>query len=791
MARFFPALDQAEFRSEGEYTLLQALAALDDEFTVIHSLPWLRGRTKRVYSPELQEYLSVSQARNHLSGEIDFVILHADLGMLCVETKSGLYRPSGVRFVHERQGYEIDPLSQVRDNTFVLHKMLKSWQMKCPVGYAVHFPDFDLDSNQIASAYVPLDRPLSDGILILHKHSRDIPLRIKQLMMHWKSALNYGSNDNFKLEIEHFLETVWPREVRDGALGRKIVADGELWLRLDDRQANQVALCVGSRSRLIAGFSGSGKTLIARSLAEQFAELNLKVIFLLKNRQITQKVSAQLSHLGRAIVVQTFHSYCESLNTIKREIAVGEPNYDDHHKALHGMVDRQYDVLIVDEAQALNEADHLALREHFSKARRFVFADELQVLPGIERGSTYKFLEETYGERFFYLSTVYRNPGGITQTMLEMRQPRHEVNCPRPVTGEDLGRKISRDVSKTLRFMMASLVKDGVSKHDVIVLGQYSLSLAGIDLPSSTISAYRGMEAPVVIVVAGFDMDDTTLACALGRATTRAHIIVPIELLVGVRGVKSDFLRKLLDKMDRVPIIEQDALEAEPRFIVNRVHRYAGLVGRHEVFGEGFAYASKWRRWVYEGGIRWSNRGVQLWGWMISLTTGTRIVGIDPVRNELTEGWLRLCNECETMTPHDKFDRCLTCVSSPLDDESISQIALQAAVLGTDRSTARGSSMFNAAALIRDFQFPSENEYLHAIDELPDLFIATAVIEYRMRRNASVATKVEVVQWLSEIFVLSELECSYEALAGRAIGSLCAKKLMSKVDTGRYRLTDS
>ncbi|MCF5570629.1 hypothetical protein GIV66_27900, partial [Pseudomonas sp. PA-3-11C] len=136
MARFFPALDQAEFRSEGEYTLLQALAALDDEFTVIHSLPWLRGRTKRVYSPELQEYLSVSQARNHLSGEIDFVILHADLGMLCVETKSGLYRPSGVRFVHERQGYEIDPLSQVRDNTFVLHKMLKSWQMKCPVGYA-------------------------------------------------------------------------------------------------------------------------------------------------------------------------------------------------------------------------------------------------------------------------------------------------------------------------------------------------------------------------------------------------------------------------------------------------------------------------------------------------------------------------------------------------------------------------------------------------------------------------------------------------------------------------------
>jgi len=162
MARFFPTLDQAEFRSEGEFTLFQELAALDDGFTVIHSLPWLRGRTRRVYSPELQGYLRVSVERKHLSGEVDFVILTAELGMLCIETKSGMYKPSGFRFIHERGGYEIDPLNQVRDNALVLDKMLQSSKMKCPVGYAVHFPDFDLESSQIASAYVPLDRPLPD-----------------------------------------------------------------------------------------------------------------------------------------------------------------------------------------------------------------------------------------------------------------------------------------------------------------------------------------------------------------------------------------------------------------------------------------------------------------------------------------------------------------------------------------------------------------------------------------------------------------------------------------------------
>src|SRR5690606_34998275 len=100
-----------------------------------------------------------------------------------------------------------------------------------------------------------------------------------------------------------------PQEVQVGHLGRKIVADGQLWLRLDDKQANQVALCLDTDRRLIAGFSGSGKTLIACSLAEQFAARGLKVLFLLKNRQITQKVTAQVIQLVREIIVQTFHSY--------------------------------------------------------------------------------------------------------------------------------------------------------------------------------------------------------------------------------------------------------------------------------------------------------------------------------------------------------------------------------------------------------------------------------------------------------------------------------------------------
>jgi hypothetical protein len=790
MARFFPALDDAEFRSKGEFALFQELATLDDGFTVIHSLPWLRGRTKRVYSQELQEYLQVSLDRKHLSGEVDFVILHSKLGMLCIETKAGLYKPSGVRFIHERAGYEIDPLIQVKDNTFVLVEILKSWQLKCPVGYAIHFPDFDLESSQIASAYVPLDRPIPDGILILQKHRRDMPSRIVQLMAHWKAALNYDKQDDFSLEINRFLDAVWPQEAQIGHLGRKIVADGELWLRLDDKQANQVSMCLDTDRRLIAGFSGSGKTLIARCLAEQFAARGHKVLFLLKNRQITQKVAAQLSHLDRTVTVQTFHSYCESMDSRNRGGSVGEPNYDEYHLALHGTVDRLYAVLIVDEGQALNEADHLALRDHFANARKFVFADELQVLPGIEKGSSYRYLEDTYGERFFYLATVYRNPGGITQVMTEMRPARHEVNCPRPTSKDDLSRSISRDVSKSIQALTAELSKAGVMTQDMIVLSQFSLSLEEGDALRSTISAYRGMEKPVVIVVAGIDMDDTTLACALGRATTRAYIIVPIELLTGLGRMKSNFLRKGLEKIDLSSVLDQDACDPAPRFIANKVQKFAGAIGMHEIFGERFFYASKWRRWIYEGGAQWANRGGQFWGWWLSLSTSLPISGIDPERNKLTDCFLQRCAECDTTTPHDPFGTCLTCLALPLDEARISAIVLQAAELSAVQSSIRGQSLIKVAALVGDFRFPQFNDAVHGTTELPVLELATTIIEFRMRREAIVATKSQIVQWLREILVASELDDPTEALAGRTISSLCAQKKLVKIDTGRYRLMD-
>ncbi|WP_170842303.1 ATP-binding protein [Pseudomonas sp. NFACC37-1] len=118
-----------------------------------------------------------------------------------------------------------------------------------------------------------------------------MPTRIIQLMAHWKSALTTATRPISAVKSINSSTLSGRGKYGKGLFGRKIVADGELWLR-PDGQANQVALCLDTDRSLIAGFSGSGKTLIARSLAKQIVAQNLKVLVLLKNRQTTQKVAS-------------------------------------------------------------------------------------------------------------------------------------------------------------------------------------------------------------------------------------------------------------------------------------------------------------------------------------------------------------------------------------------------------------------------------------------------------------------------------------------------------------------
>lgn len=101
-----------------------ALSQLDDNFIVIHSLPWICVAVKSInptYAP---------------SGEIDFIVLHPEYGILAIEVKGGQFKYDEHQFVYLHNQQPFKPIDQIRRGTFALRNLLLNSSIKITIGYA-------------------------------------------------------------------------------------------------------------------------------------------------------------------------------------------------------------------------------------------------------------------------------------------------------------------------------------------------------------------------------------------------------------------------------------------------------------------------------------------------------------------------------------------------------------------------------------------------------------------------------------------------------------------------------
>jgi hypothetical protein len=578
MARFFPTIEHTDFQSGAELRLYRLLSTLDDEYTIVHSCPWLRASTKRLYSKELLTHIELYRNdKTNVSGEIDFVICHPEYGLLCVEVKGGEYRLEGAQFVHKLGGYTINPLNQVRNNAFAVIEALDEKKISCPVGYCVYFPDSDIDVTESPLGYRPVGTTaLTDGIFILRRHERHLEERIRELFSFWCQALRPGKRDgyNFADQINAFIQAVWPEAIRDNSAGRAIAYDKRLWLRLDKRQLNVVYECLRKQACLVSGFAGTGKTIIATTIAVMKANAGKRSLMLFKNKKIAKHVQNEIAELSlpASIEISTFHALCQTVYMANAKSGWGriDRDYDEHHAYLQGLKDSRFDCVIVDEAQGLNEADHLALAEYFSDAERYIFADRYQTLVPLENGTSYSSLESIYGISIFNLSTVYRNPYRITEEILKVIDVDHEVINMRGESTDGFEAVFSWDVNKAVTKKIQGLIDAGCTYDDIVVLTQFDEVIAGLPPAiTSTIAAFRGMEKPIVFVIPDAATDDTALACALSRCTTKAVVIVDVRIFAGkVSAIRSSYIRSRFSEK-RIKLFESDKSRDRPVFIEN------------------------------------------------------------------------------------------------------------------------------------------------------------------------------------------------------------------------------
>lgn len=550
MAKMIPAFGPLATESYGETVLFEVIKGqLSDEFTVIHSLPWLCAAVK-----EISESFAPT-------GEIDFLIIHRDLGVLALEVKSGRYRVDGLAFIHLKSGKSITPVHQARHNLHGLAKWLgtdKSLRLR--MGYGLIFPDSDFGDEIVSTALVDVTVNPAQSIVVDKGQVPHLGARIVEIMQYWKEALKAPKLTD--AIVDKLIQRLCPKFDGSPTWGTRVIYDSHIWLPLTNEQQEVVAGALRQSRMVITGWPGTGKTLIGIALARELIRQGKRVLVLTFNSLLTDYLARQLNFSAAEGQVSTWHGMCAQAR--KRRGLPGDFGNEGWYKtecandlnsALNDKQLESYDVLILDEAQALRPEWYAVLLEWFREGKVVAFCDETQVFP-FETGTSLKDLCRLIGVDWPFLLTIaLRTPKAVTERLLEVKPVSYQLQCPRPEEADTVRELVVEDDWKAMLDLVQQFKADGVDGEDIVVLSKFGLTEKGeatvsdLGVSHEVVARFRGLEAPVVIVLGAQEMDEGQLFCAYSRATT-AFVALYVAEALGWQKTKGRFQELVLQDDD-------------------------------------------------------------------------------------------------------------------------------------------------------------------------------------------------------------------------------------------------
>ena len=549
MARMIPATCHPETDSAAERTLFALLRdQLPPTFTVLHAVPLLL-RKRPLWQQE---------------AEVDFLIVHRDLGWLALEVKGGLITvdgSSGAWFTTSRGGrrnqLDRSPFVQARQTMHAVTEKLGESPASRPYRYSfqngVAFPDMVVGTNDLGS-----DAPRAS--IIGSEDFGDIEGAVRRLF--GTQRRDPMSHDAYRALIDVLKPTT---EVVKYQLRSDMLDQDRVMVGLIENQYRVMDQLRRHRKAVISGCAGSGKTLLAMEKARRLANEGFDVLLTCYNKRLAGWMRTSLEHdpgvaSGR-IRVSHYHELADQLcrqagypltfpDTPAELDEFFQSTMPEALFAAIPDVPVRFDAIVVDEGQDFADTWWITLNELLRDSADgvfYIFHDEGQRLYRQESSFPFDVLpvELTHNlrntrrihdqvVRYHHgeVTPIAAGPDGQKPEIVKLKDDdRIEDVLARVVTRLVDEQSIDpRDITVlTPRSQGRSALREGLPVGSKLLTLTWKDGAKAPSVQVSTIHSWKGLESPIVIVaesdgLRSHRLGDVLSYVALSRA--RHHLIV-------------------------------------------------------------------------------------------------------------------------------------------------------------------------------------------------------------------------------------------------------------------------
>ena len=528
MAFLYPDVTSTEvaFPSQAEEQVYQLAKNLPDGWRVYHSITLSMK----------EEYDGVKD------GEIDFVFYHPSHGVIVVEVKGGrisLDGQTGKFYSMNRHGRSFvikNPFQQAITwrNRFV--RFLRASGVHVPVSHAVCFP-------QVDESEFPQHATIEPAVLLGRTRLSDMEAFLTKVArsFHREDFLKFSDVSG---ELDRLLIGT---SFKSKPMLREYIDTHEAMVSESDLMHDVLVSPITGVPRLgVEGEAGTGKTVLAMTLAQHYRDRGDKVLYVVSSPLLAARVGADI---GRGIEVKGIQelagNYGVNLLVTPGDWPKTPQDYvqfeapERLRKAIEAL-DIRYDVLIVDEAQDIQPYWWIALEAILvsrDESKLYTFFDRDQGVFGGGESSEQRYRpEETLPvpSNYMRLHRNYRNTRQISEFSRGFRRGSQSVM---PASSDRAGYmpeviryKDAEDARAKISEILRTLTDErGVREHEITLLSGRAPEnkdsvLSGLDtiaglkitkltsdrlkeasattdgeIGIATIASFKGLESKVVI----------------------------------------------------------------------------------------------------------------------------------------------------------------------------------------------------------------------------------------------------------------------------------------------------